>query len=176
MVRGSGINGRSDWASTGQCMKSRSPHDWYMIGNPGGRERTDRRSIMPICPLSMPSDSLHAGTRMQPRVAGGADLEFWLPFRGGAGPPLDGFAGVLVMGAAHHPRKPSPLAPRGTRAKKEPNGARAISLGRAPSRPYRSWVWAFLRWVRRKQCIPTGECSYVASSSGPSIRKEKAWE
>src|SRR5215208_1786562 len=65
MAKGSGINGRSDSAGTGQCINSSLPHDWYITGQPGGRVRTDRRSRSPTCPLSIPSDSLSASTRTQ---------------------------------------------------------------------------------------------------------------
>src|SRR5829696_824793 len=43
------------------------------------------------------------GTLERALMAGGADLEFWLPFRGEAAPPLDGFAGVLAFGGAVNP-------------------------------------------------------------------------
>jgi hypothetical protein len=65
MAKGSGINGRSDSVGMGQCINSSLPHDWYMTGQPGGRLRTDRRSRLPTCPLSIPSDSPSASTRTQ---------------------------------------------------------------------------------------------------------------
>ena len=40
------------------------------------------------------------GTLEHALMEGGADLEFWLPFRGEAAPPLDGFAGVCSPSAA----------------------------------------------------------------------------
>jgi len=43
------------------------------------------------------------GTLEHALMAGGADLEFWLPFREEPAPPLDGFAGVLVFGGATNP-------------------------------------------------------------------------
>src|SRR5215203_6986486 len=43
------------------------------------------------------------GTLERALMAGGADLEFWLPFRGESAPPLDGFAGVLAFGGATNP-------------------------------------------------------------------------
>src|SRR5215203_6885157 len=43
------------------------------------------------------------GTLERALMAGGADLEFWLPFRGEAAPPLDGFAGVLACGGTVNP-------------------------------------------------------------------------
>jgi len=43
------------------------------------------------------------GTLEHALMEGGADLEFWLPFREEAAPPLDGFAGVLVFGGATNP-------------------------------------------------------------------------
>jgi GMP synthase (glutamine-hydrolysing) len=43
------------------------------------------------------------GTLEHALMAGGADLEFWLPFREEHAPPLDGFAGVLVFGGATNP-------------------------------------------------------------------------
>jgi len=43
------------------------------------------------------------GTLERALMAGGADLEFWLPFRGEHAPPLDGFAGVLAFGGATNP-------------------------------------------------------------------------
>jgi GMP synthase (glutamine-hydrolysing) len=43
------------------------------------------------------------GTLERALMAGGADLEFWLPFRGGPAPPLEGFAGVLSFGGATNP-------------------------------------------------------------------------
>src|SRR5829696_4271989 len=36
-------------------------------------------------------------------MADGADLEFWLPFRGEDAPPLEGFAGVLAFGGTANP-------------------------------------------------------------------------
>ena len=59
MARGSGIKGRSERAGTGQCIKSSPPQDWYMIGRPGGRARTERRSTSAIGSLSIFSNSLH---------------------------------------------------------------------------------------------------------------------
>src|SRR4051812_22995648 len=43
------------------------------------------------------------GTLERALMAGGADLEFWLPFRGEHAPPLDGFAGGLAFGGATNP-------------------------------------------------------------------------
>jgi GMP synthase (glutamine-hydrolysing) len=43
------------------------------------------------------------GTLERALMAGGADLEFWLPFRGEAAPPLEGFAGVLAFGGTVNP-------------------------------------------------------------------------
>jgi len=43
------------------------------------------------------------GTLEYALMAGGADLEFWLPFREEPAPPLDSFAGVLVFGGATNP-------------------------------------------------------------------------
>src|SRR5215204_1983590 len=44
------------------------------------------------------------GTLEHALMAGGADLEFWLPFREEPAPPLDGFAGVLVFFLVTNPR------------------------------------------------------------------------
>jgi len=43
------------------------------------------------------------GTLERPLMADGADLEFWLPFRGEDAPPLVGFAGVLAFGGTANP-------------------------------------------------------------------------
>jgi GMP synthase (glutamine-hydrolysing) len=43
------------------------------------------------------------GTLEHALMEGGADLEFWLPFRGEDAPPLDGFAGVLAFGGTVNP-------------------------------------------------------------------------
>src|SRR5215212_5699732 len=43
------------------------------------------------------------GTLEHALMAGGADLEFWLPFREEPAPPLDGFAGVLAFGGTVNP-------------------------------------------------------------------------
>src|SRR5215213_10620479 len=43
------------------------------------------------------------GTLEHALMEGGADLEFWLPFRGESAPPLDGFAGVFAFGGTVNP-------------------------------------------------------------------------
>ena len=43
------------------------------------------------------------GTLERALMAGGAELELWLPFRGEPAPPLESFAGVLVFGGAVNP-------------------------------------------------------------------------
>jgi GMP synthase-like glutamine amidotransferase len=43
------------------------------------------------------------GTLERPLMAGGADLEFWLPFRGEDAPSLGGFSGVLAFGGTTNP-------------------------------------------------------------------------
>ena len=54
-----------------------------------------------------------------------------------------------------------------------PNGTQAIWVRSA--KPYCRRFWAFLRGVRRKQCIPTNEWYVVTYSSDVCIRREKAW-
>src|SRR3712207_5172374 len=70
MTNGSGISGRSDSAGMGQCINSSLPQDWYMIGQPGGRVRTDRRSTSSIhSPFIPPILSSPTHARKPPYVA-----------------------------------------------------------------------------------------------------------
>src|SRR5215212_10199828 len=70
-------------------------------GEAGQGEETSAAALRLLVVQNDPESG--PGTLEHALMEGGADLEFWLPFRGESAPLLDGFAGVFAFGGTVNP-------------------------------------------------------------------------